>query len=101
MTRRARWWAVSPVRHPVHLLDQRGVLPARCGHLLPIVVYQYDQPPPGPPRERCRQISLRTSPPKNPGRPPVEPAALMVPAAGRSQYCGWGAGINAMENVPQ
>ncbi|MGH3693755.1 MAG: hypothetical protein ACRDRX_07145 [Pseudonocardiaceae bacterium] len=61
MTRPARWWVLSPLDGAVHLLGPEvehppGVFPARCGHLLPTTVLQYDQPPPGSPCEDCRQI---------------------------------------------
>jgi hypothetical protein len=61
VSRPARW-ALSPLDFCVHLLPEddylRGVLTARCGHLLPTVVHQHDQPPPGPPCEPCRLIFL-------------------------------------------
>lgn len=53
-----RRWALSPLDHHVHLLDQPGGLTARCGHLLLTDVHQLDQPPPGPPCESCRQIFI-------------------------------------------
>jgi hypothetical protein len=83
-------WAISPLDCAVHLLGSEGdyppgVLQARCGHLLPPVVHQLDQPPPGPPCEDCRLIfladcalratagqlagALQRAP--DPGRPPV------------------------------
>jgi hypothetical protein len=60
---RSTRWAISPLDYTVHLLvsegDQPlGVLQARCGHLLPTVVHQLDQPPPGSPCEDCRLIFL-------------------------------------------
>jgi hypothetical protein len=62
MTRSARW-ALSPMDACVHLMvptgeHPPGVLPARCGHLLPTVVHQHDQPPPGTPCKHCRLIFL-------------------------------------------
>jgi hypothetical protein len=100
---RSTRWAISPLDCAVHLLapgdDPPSVVEARCGHLLPTVVHQLDQPPPGPPCEDCRLIfladcalhaaagqlagALQCAP--DPGRPPVEPAPVMLPAAGRSQ----------------
>jgi hypothetical protein len=61
VTRLARWWALSPLDRTVHLLapqDAHGGLTARCGHLLPTVVHQLDQSPPGSPCEDCRLIFL-------------------------------------------
>ncbi|MGH3964483.1 MAG: anthrone oxygenase family protein [Pseudonocardiaceae bacterium] len=54
-------FAMSPVDSCVHLLTPEGdqcpdVLTARCGLLLPPVITCHDQPPPGPPCERCRLI---------------------------------------------
>lgn len=62
MTRSARWM-LSPMDACVHLMaltgaHPAGVLPARCGHLLPTAVHQHDQPPPGPPCEHCRLMFL-------------------------------------------
>jgi hypothetical protein len=58
----ARRWAVSPVDSCVHLLPDGehlpGALMARCGHLVPTEVHQYDQPPPRPPCEGCRLTFL-------------------------------------------
>ena len=56
-------WALSPLNCKVHLLapsDENpiNVLKARCGALLAIVAIQHDQPPPGPPCERCHLIYL-------------------------------------------
>jgi hypothetical protein len=60
VTRETIRWAVSPLDFCVHLLPEAsaGVLTARCGHLLPTGVSNYDQPPPGPPCEDCRLILL-------------------------------------------
>jgi hypothetical protein len=60
VTRAPRRWAVSPLDFCVHLLPEAsaGVLTARCGHLVPTGVSNYDQPPPGPPCEDCRLILL-------------------------------------------
>jgi hypothetical protein len=60
---RSTRWAISSLDCAVHLLvsegdEPLGVLQARCGHLLPTVVHQLDQPPPGPPCEDCRLIFL-------------------------------------------
>ncbi|MGH8571015.1 MAG: hypothetical protein ACREX8_00360 [Gammaproteobacteria bacterium] len=54
-------FAMSPVDSCVHLLTLEGdpdVLTARCGLLLPPVITCHDQPPPGPPCERCRLIFI-------------------------------------------
>lgn len=56
-------WAMSRLDFCVHLLvpaagHSTDVLTARCGRLLPMSVTQHDQPPPGPPCERCRLIFL-------------------------------------------
>lgn len=99
---RATRWAISPLDCAVHLLMREGdhplgVFQARCGHLLPTVVHQRDQPPPGTSCEDCRLIfladcalhaaaaqlagALQRAP--DSGWPPVEPAPVMLPAAGR------------------
>lgn len=55
-------WAVFLLDFRVHVLAEGdfvgGVLAARCGHQLPTMVHQHDQPPPGPPCEDCRVIFL-------------------------------------------
>ncbi|MDQ2883425.1 MAG: hypothetical protein M3Y48_20260 [Actinomycetota bacterium] len=62
--RRSARWALSSLDFCVHLVEPEsdhppaGVLTARCGQLLATVVHQHDQPPPGPPCERCRLIFL-------------------------------------------
>ncbi|MGH3841487.1 MAG: hypothetical protein ACRDS0_08615 [Pseudonocardiaceae bacterium] len=64
MTQPARWWALSPLDHQVHLLVCQDGHPAsggphraRCGHLVPTVT-PHDQPPPGTPYESCRQLFI-------------------------------------------
>ncbi|MGH3985681.1 MAG: hypothetical protein ACREX8_04905 [Gammaproteobacteria bacterium] len=60
---RAPRWARSPLDYRMHLLlpegdHPSGLLKARCGHLLLMVITQHDQPPPGLPCERCGRIFL-------------------------------------------
>lgn len=79
---RPQRWALSPVDHSVHLLGLPGTTPealmARCGHRLPTGTHQHEQPPPGPPCERCRVIFI-TDFARDPGRPPVEHPPLPAP----------------------
>jgi hypothetical protein len=49
----------------VHVLAPAGEyltegLTARCGQVLPIDVFQHDQPPPGSPCESCRLMCLES-----------------------------------------
>ncbi|MCA1704476.1 MAG: hypothetical protein LC808_14935 [Actinobacteria bacterium] len=62
VTRSTRW-ALSKQDFCVHLVapptePRASILIARCGHPLPPGTHQHDQPPPGPPCERCRLIFL-------------------------------------------
>lgn len=62
VSRPARW-AVSPLDFCVHMVSMENDHPpdglkARCAAVLPTVVNQHDQPPPGPPCERCRLMFL-------------------------------------------
>lgn len=56
-------WVLSKRDFCVHLIPPASTQPvdvvlARCGHEMPADVHVYDQPPPGPPCERCRLIFL-------------------------------------------
>ncbi len=55
-------WALSSLDCEVHLLGgchTQDALQARCGEVLPpLAAIQHDQPPPGPPCERCSLVFL-------------------------------------------
>jgi hypothetical protein len=60
---RSTRWALSKKDLCVHLIPPASERPAdavsaRCGHEMPADAHDYDQPPPGPPCERCRLIFL-------------------------------------------